>query len=404
MLKRTFNIASICRTLPTPEDPSAGVFVLNRLRAMQRIADVSIVQPVPFMPIVRPLPRWAKASSHRVGESEIQHAPMFYVPGLFKTLDATWLVRAIEGPLRRLHERAPLDLVDAHFAYPDGAGAVKVARRLGVPAFITIRGFEAEYLQIPGIREQILSALHGAAGCIAVSQSLRDLVVGEGLPADKVEVIQNAVDFENFAWRPQSEARRRLGVDQDARLIVCVGHLIARKRQHVLLEAFRAARGRLPGLKLVLIGAPTAEPDYARKVTGIARSADLADSVTVAGVVPPPGVAHWLQASDLFVLPTAREGCCNAILEALAVGVPVVTTPVGDNARFIKPGLDGELVPVDDAIALEEAIVRTLSRRDWDRPAIANRLVESVGAWHSVAERVLEFMRHQLQGAGQRGQ
>jgi teichuronic acid biosynthesis glycosyltransferase TuaC len=399
MLNGRLSIASVCRTLPTPDDVSAGVFVLNRLRAMQGAADLSILQPVPFMPGIRPLPDWARSASHRVGDSEILHAPMFYVPGILKTLDSMWLARALERRMRGLLDLKRLDLLDAHFAYPDGAGVVRVARRLGLPAFITIRGFEAEYLRVPGIREQIMAALQGAVGVIAVSQSLKNLVVTEGIPEKKVEVIQNAVDFETFAWRPQSDARAHLGVDPDHRVVVCVGQLIARKRQLVLIEAFKAARAHIPGLQLMLIGAPTAEPDYARRVTEAALAPELAGSVTVMGVLPPEKVAQWLRASDLFALPTAREGCCNAVLEALAAGIPVVTTPVGDNARFVRPRVDGELVPVDDVRALERAMVSALSRPDWNREAISTRMIDSVGAWDSVAARVLEFMRRRLGSA-----
>ena len=372
--------------------------MFNRLRAMQRGSDLTMLQPVPFMPGVRPLPDWARSASHRVDGADIRHAPMFYVPGLLKTLDSMWLARAVEGPLRALHAERSLDLLDAHFAYPDGAGAVKVARALKLPVFITIRGFETEYLRIPRIREQILSALHSAAGVIAVSESLRNLVIEEGIRSDRVVVVQNAVDFEKFTWGPQTEARARVGVDHDAPLLVSVAQFIVRKRQHVLLDAFRTVREAIPDARLVLIGSTEAEPDYARKVVAAAQAPELEGSVVLAGVQEPSRVAEWLKAADLFVLPTAREGCCNAVLEALASGLPVVTTDVGDNARFVRPGDNGELVPVDDARALADAMIGTLSRSDWDRPGIASDLVGAVGAWDGVAARVFEFMRDRLRG------
>jgi glycosyltransferase involved in cell wall biosynthesis len=111
-------------------------------------------------------------------------------------------------------------------------------------------------------------------------------------------------------------------------------------------------------------------------------------------------VAVWLRAADLFVLPTAREGCCNAILEALASGLPVVTTPVGDNARFVVDGTNGLIVPVDDVAGFAEAMVRGLAQLAWDPLQISRNL--QVGQWDSVARQVVTFFEEQLQRAPRR--
>jgi hypothetical protein len=130
-MSRRLRIVSVCRTLPTPDDPSAGIFVLNRLVAMAAQADLTVVQPLPYTPGLRPLPGWARQPSHEAQGLTILHAPMFYLPGILKGADAAWLARAIAPRLRELHEERPLDLVDAHFGYPDGAGCQRVADRLG---------------------------------------------------------------------------------------------------------------------------------------------------------------------------------------------------------------------------------------------------------------------------------
>jgi glycosyltransferase involved in cell wall biosynthesis len=121
----------------------------------------------------------------------------------------------------------------------------------------------------------------------------------------------------------------------------------------------------------------------------------VADAVRFAGNIPPLEVARWLQAADVFALGTAREGCCNAVLEALAVGAPVVTTPVGDNAYFVRDGVNGRVVPVDDAGAMATAISAALTT-DWDRPGIARALAQQAGSWDGVGQRVLEFMNERL--------
>ena len=96
----------------------------------------------------------------------------------------------------------------------------------------------------------------------------------------------------------------------------------------------------------------------------------------------------------MFALATSREGCCNSILEALASGRPVVTTPAGDNAHFVHDGVNGRIVPIDDAGATAAALEHVLSRPDWDAEAISRGL--AVGGWEDVAAEVLGFFRERV--------
>src|SRR5690606_27892219 len=166
-MTRPLRIASVCRLLPTPTDSGAGVFVLRRLGATNGGANGDVVQLVPFFPFIKPLPAWARPPSRTLDAVAVRHAPMFYIPKFFKTADAFWLARAIEREIERLHRQEPLDAIDAHFGYPDGAGCVRLGRRLGIPVFVTLRGVEQEYLEVPGIGSQLLWAVRNAAGCVA---------------------------------------------------------------------------------------------------------------------------------------------------------------------------------------------------------------------------------------------
>jgi len=121
--------------------------------------------------------------------------------------------------------------------------------------------------------------------------------------------------------------------------------------------------------------------------------------VKMVGRLAQPLVNTWLQAADVFALASHREGCCNAVLEALAAGRPVVAAPVGDNPQFIREGVNGLLAPVDDVAAFEHALSAALARQ-WDGQAISRSL--EVGDWNEVGRRVLEFFRERL-SAGSHG-
>ncbi len=131
------------------------------------------------------------------------------------------------------------------------------------------------------------------------------------------------------------------------------------------------------------------EPQYPTELRALCERLGVTDNVSFAGRLSATAVASWLSAANLFALASKREGCCNAVLEALACGLPVITTPVGDNTWFVKDGENGYIVPVDDSRAMAHALSAALERKDWDGDRICAGL--QIGDWDCVAAEVLDF-------------
>jgi glycosyltransferase involved in cell wall biosynthesis len=298
--------------------------------------------------------------------------------------------RAIAPALRRRQRHGRLDVIDAHFGYPEGVAAVPLARNLGAAVFITVRGLEVDLLGEEVTRQPMIKAVNGADGCVCVSHSLRRTLTDAGADPGRMTVIHNAVDRALFHPGDRQLARFELGIDARQPVIVSVGRLVSGKRHHVLLESFARLRASFPSARLCIIGGASFEPTYPDRLKRRAREFGGDEVVRIAGALPAGDVVRWLQAADVFALGTEREGCCNAVLEALAVGVPVVTTPAGDNPFFVRDDRNGYLVPVDDVSAMEAALARAI-RRDWDRQSISSDL--DVGDWSSVASRVLDYFK-----------
>ena len=388
------SIGSICRDLPNPDNPTGGIFVQRRLAAMARRTSLEVIQPIPYFPVLAPSPRWSRVPQREVGGLRLQHQPMFYVPKYLKSLDGLWLYRSIVGHLARMRRSGRLDVIDAHFAYPEGIGALLAAKRIGVPCFVTLRGLEAEYIHKTFIGPQIRHLLRNADGCICVSHFLQDLAIEHGAPRDKTCVVHNAIDSSLFHVGERPAARRAVGLPTGDPIIVSVGHLTRRKRHHVLLRAFAQVLRSRPNARLLIIGAASFEADYPGYLHKLASELGVDGAVSFLGNLDSTLVAEYLRAADVFALGTQREGCCNAILEALACGCPVVTTPVGDNARFVKDGENGYIVPVDEVEAMARGIELTLDRTDWCPERIAATL--GVGDWDGVAAKVIEFFSQRL--------
>jgi glycosyltransferase involved in cell wall biosynthesis len=323
---------------------------------------------------------------------------MFYFPGVLKSLDGYWVKRVVMPLIRTAGTDEPVDLIDAHFGYPEGVGCVLAARRLGLPVFITMRGLERQILDCRWRRTQLLWALQQCTGIICVAEALADLARSQGISGEKLRVIPNAVEREIFHSGPQSESKRLLGIAEENRLIVSVAMFERRKGQHLLLEAFHRLHQQTPAVRLALIGGRTHERGYPELIENTVSNLGLQDSVLRPGPQSPERVAAWLRAADLFVLPTSDEGCCNAILEALACGLPVVTTAVGDNARHVAAPERGLVVPVDDAHKLTEAMKAALAKT-WDRGSISRYQIHYT--WEKVAAQTAAFFRERVQAEKQ---
>jgi sugar transferase (PEP-CTERM/EpsH1 system associated) len=187
---------------------------------------------------------------------------------------------------------------------------------------------------------------------VAVSESLRRWLIDEvGIRADKVALVRNGVDSSRFQ-PPASRDRLRgeQGYGPEEFLVGTVGRLDPIKNQASLLEAVGLLYKHHPRMRLAIVGDGPEREGLERQV----HDRGLAGVVRLVG--HSDDIPAWLGRFDLFVLPSLGEGMCNTILEAMAVGLPVVATCVGGNPELVVDGVTGRLVQARDADALAHAI------------------------------------------------
>lgn len=357
---------------PHPADPNAGIFIRERVFRVGKNIPIVVVSPKPWFPgegLIRMFrPRFRPhAPRHEMQDGIEIFAPRFLsVPGVFKSMDSTFMALGSLLTVRRLHRKFGFDLIDAHFGYPDGHAASLLARWFGVPLCITLRGSERTYVESPALRRRIVSALQSADKVIGVSDSLRKLAVSLGIPEEKTVAIGNAVDSGRFKPVDRKEARARLALNDSDPVIVSVGWLIERKGFHRVVEVIPELLKRHPRLHYLIIGGATGADNMEAALRKQVEELGLQNHVKFLGPMKPDDLKWPLSASDVFVLATRREGWANVLLEAMACGLPVVTTRVDGNPEVVSSADLGELVPFGDAEALAAAIDRALSR-EWDR-------------------------------------
>lgn len=387
-------VAVISSLFPNRDQPTAGLFIRERMFRVAREVEMVVISPQPWFPLQALIRRFKPTFRPGAPAMEVQDGitvlfPRFLaVPGLFRSLDGVSMAFSLRRVVARLRRERGIGLLDAHFAYPSGYAAMRVGRWLGLPVTITLRGTETRHLQDPALRPLAVAAVKGAKGVFSVSDSLRKLFIAEGVPGDHIHVVGNGVDLEKFKPIDRTEARRSIGLPEDAKVLVSVGGLVDRKGFHRVIAQLPRLITSFPDLHYVVVGGPSPEGDNGPALRAQVRSLGLEDRVRFTGPLPSDKVHVPLSAADVFVLATANEGWANVFLEAMACGLPVVTTAVGGNAEVVSSPDLGTIVPFGDADALHAALAQALDRR-WDRQRIIEYARDNT--WDS---RIAALMSH----------
>ncbi len=347
-------LVTVSTLFPNRAMPSHGVFVETRLRhlvADEGVASV-VLAPVAWLP-----PRlgigdawfgdWARHARAPIQEErfglDVRHPRYLAIPKIGQALTPHSLYRTLSTALARLiAEGYRPDAIDAHYLYPDGVAAARLARAFALPLVITARGSDVTlWPEFAQPRRLIQAAIGQADGLITVSDALGRGVIALGADPAKVTTLRNGVDIVLFKPIDRDQARAVLGIARP--YIVSVGHLIPRKGHDRVIEAFALRAGTtLAGHDLLIVGGG---PERER-LTQLAQSLGLAARVRLVGAMPQPQLPFYYSGADCLVLASSREGWANVLLEAIACGTPVVASPAAGNDEVVRARSAG-LVAVD---------------------------------------------------------
>ena len=355
-------VVTISTLYPNAEFPAHGVFVETRLRHL--LADTGIdgrvIAPVPYFPagakIFGRYGRWGRvAGCERRRDIEVLHPRYLVIPGLSGSATPGLLFRAMQRAIVQLHATGFVpDLIDAHYLYPDGVAAARLARVLNLPLVITARGSDVTawpQMRVPA--RQIRAVLGQADHLIAVSAALAEGLVALGANPDKVTVLRNGVELNRFTAIDPEGARARSF--QPRRYLLSVGHLIARKGHDRVIQALAALdRAGSERLDLLIIGAGPEEQRLRKLVARLG----LADRVRLMGEIKPDELAMYYSGAEALVLASSREGWANVLLESMACGTPVIASPAPGNAEVVRERAAGLVAAANTPEALACALIK----------------------------------------------
>jgi teichuronic acid biosynthesis glycosyltransferase TuaC len=340
------SICFICDRYPTTVTPASQIFVQNLVWGMaDQGVECSVISPLPININYRYTfyPRSAEQRTPSGNIVKVYYPRYFsfgqrYLPG-FNSVRLTTAIfhNVAERQFRKL-EKKP-DVIYGHFLAPAGIVAARIGRKYGIPAFAAYGESGPWSVERFG-QAAITRELDSLSGIVAVSSKnkgeLTELAVKS---EDKIAVFPNAVDSDRFYPRDKAEARKKYGFPQEAFIIAFVGHFDERKG---VLRVAEALKG-LEDVHVIYAGQGDQDPRNSNTLH--------------CGLVKPEEMPVFLSAADAFLLPTLKEGCCNAVVEAMACGLPVISSNRPFNFDILTED-SASLIDPENISEIRAAVIR----------------------------------------------
>jgi glycosyltransferase involved in cell wall biosynthesis len=336
--------------------------VLPQHPELRRGAD----EPVRFFPYrYAPSAAWSQWGYAQSLEADVRVRRRMYLLAPFAAL-------ALRGLVAERLRAERYAVVHTHWVVPNAALVSDIVSAHQAGYVVSLHGsdvFVAE--RLAPARWLAREAFLAAGAVTACSADLTRRALALGAPAARTRTVPYGVDPGRFTPGAASSMRARLGVPEDAFLVLAFGRLVEKKGFRTLVEA----AARVGGIRVVIAG----EGDLRHELESLARERHA--PVTLCGALDRASIAAALAAADVAVVPSIVDragnvdGLPNALLEALAAGLPVVASRVAGIPDVVRDGENGLLVPAQDAAALAEGLRRLLRE-----PALRQRLARAARA------------------------
>jgi len=294
-----------------------------------------------------------------------------------------------------IRHRRDFDLWHSLTSYALGSLIATLGRVMSIPTILKIAG--GELTKPSSLKKQFLWAirrtlLSQATALVCLNAEVESALLAAGIPQNRIYRISNAVDVATFVPPADHNEKDRYpsqcGLKTTGTIVIFVGYIHPRKGLAYLLQAWRQISARFPDAYLLLIG-PELTGQAAAPLAFTQMFHEFmereASDLRVGWLGSQNHVEHYLRAGDLFVLPSLAEGLPNALLEAMAAGLPCLATDLAGTREIITPEVNGLLVPPADSDALASGLNRllTLDANTYDK--IAQQARETILERYSLA-------------------
>lgn len=307
----------------------------------------------------------------------------YIIPDASNTHLPSTIAKRVNDLIRE--EKIEFNIIHSHFAYPQGcAGAILKKQHL-VPLVITAHGHDIYHLPFRNLywANRIKKCLDSADKIIVVSENNVKFIKQLHIKTP-IEVIPNGFRQDLFYYMgSKQEIKKMLGLPCNGRVILSVGNIEEIKGHEYLVDAMGHILKKYPDVVAVIVGSGRMQKKLHRKV----RESGLENNVIFAGNRPHKEIPLWLNACDIFVLPSLMEGNPTIMFECIGCGTPFVGTRVGGIPEIINSDDYGLLCEPGDSLGLSESIVQALEKK-WDNQRIVSHSLQF--SWGAISKRIAD--------------
>jgi glycosyltransferase involved in cell wall biosynthesis len=314
--------------------------------------------------------------------------PLWYLPyDIFYNNLGDYHLRIVEKLIKR--RDVQFDIIHAHFIWSSGYVGSKLKKKYGVPFIVTSHGedvydypFRSAYW-----RKKTFEILDEADEIITVSKNNSKCL--HKIVNKKINIISNGFSKRLFHQKSQIECRRKYDLPEKSKIIITIGFMGIVKGQKYLIDAINILKKKYNNILCVIIG----EGELYNTLKSQIKDLDLKQNVILTGKIPHHLISDWINASDLFVLPSISEGLPVTQIEAMACGKPVVATRNGGSEEIIKSGNLGYLCEKENSFDLAEKIEKALNKK-WNHKKIIK--YSKKYTWEKAVHQILNIYKKYL--------
>ena len=380
MAQRKIKVLVVTHAFPTKYNPAA-TFILNQLQELKRFCDIKVVVPYPYVPKIKFLNPYYRFSQIRdkeiFGGIEVYHPKFFMFPrilflsklvNILLVIDAFFSYASSKKTVRRIMEEWNPDIIHLHGPLGDGLIGVYIKKGYKKPLLITVHGEDVtKYLKLPLSKTLIKFTFKSSDAIICQSKFLENEIRKSGVKGNKFHIIPMGAKTGRFRPRNKEVAREKLGLPKDKKIILFVGHLTERKGVIYLIKAMNSVIKENKKILCCMIGAGVYEQLCKKMISDF----KLEPYIRLLGLKSNDEVALYINACDIFVLPSLMEGLPVVLCEALLSGTPVVATAVAGTPELVTKDV-GYLVRPKDPEGLSQKILLALDKK-WDKKELLKR-------------------------------
>tara|TARA_R110002111_G_C6008015_1_gene374395 strand:+ start:47273 stop:48523 length:1251 start_codon:yes stop_codon:yes gene_type:complete len=382
-------ILFLSNEFPNSIKPGKGTFNCSMIRSLSELHQTHVVSPVSWMD---ELSHYIKHKTRLnrtwtpIENSDsltVDYPRFYYLPKFVHQHHGRFLNWSIKHAIDKAISKFQPDIILSYWLHPDGEVAVNAAREHGIPVVVMTGGSDVLVLTQNRQRKRVIkNVLQQADGVITVSNDLQESVKKMKISTAKINTVYRGVDRNLFTPGNQQEARRRLGLPLDGKIIVSVGRLEPVKGHSVLLDACQKISNQGTPFTCYVLGNGSLETALLQKT----KEYGLEGIFQLNGSQQQSRLVDWYRAADVVALPSLSEGIPNVLLEAISCGRQFVASCVGGIPEIADLCCD-RLVAPNRPDELAEAICEMI-----DSPVQLKQRIFEPNSWKESAVQISQIL------------